>query len=63
MGQLASLVASGAISADYIDVNMGCPIDELNRRGLGAGLMARPPRLRVWHSFAREKPVTVLGVQ
>jgi tRNA-dihydrouridine synthase 3 len=32
--------------ADLVDVNLGCPIDEFTRRGLGAALLRRPKRIR-----------------
>ncbi|MPZ18907.1 MAG: hypothetical protein GEV06_13480 [Luteitalea sp.] len=32
--------------ADLVDLNLGCPIDEFTRRGLGAALLRRPKRIR-----------------
>lgn len=32
--------------ADLVDVNLGCPIDEFTRRGLGSALLRRPKRIR-----------------
>ena len=40
----AELVASRG--ADVVDLNLGCPIDEFTRRGLGAALLRRPSRVR-----------------
>ena len=33
------------MGADFIDVNVGCPIDDATRRGFGAALLRRPGRL------------------
>lgn len=32
--------------ADVVDLNLGCPIDEFTRRGLGSALLRRPTRVR-----------------
>jgi tRNA-dihydrouridine synthase 3 len=32
--------------ADLVDLNLGCPIDEFTRRGLGSALLRRPGRVR-----------------
>jgi tRNA-dihydrouridine synthase 3 len=45
MGWAAALVESRG--ADLVDVNLGCPIDEFTRRGLGAALLRRPRKVRV----------------
>jgi tRNA-dihydrouridine synthase 3 len=34
-----------AAGADFIDVNLGCPIDDATRRGFGAALMRKPGRV------------------
>lgn len=39
----AALVASRG--ADFIDLNLGCPIDEFTRRGLGSALLRQPRRI------------------
>ncbi|MPY88230.1 MAG: hypothetical protein GEU99_09925 [Luteitalea sp.] len=44
MAWAAALVESRG--ADLVDVNLGCPIDEFTRRGLGAALLRRPRRVR-----------------
>ena len=31
--------------ADFVDVNLGCPIDDATRRGFGAALLSRPARV------------------
>jgi tRNA-dihydrouridine synthase 3 len=36
--------AEGA-GADFVDVNCGCPIDEVTRRGFGASLLQRPGKV------------------
>ncbi len=40
----AARVAEGH-GADFVDVNLGCPIDEVTRRGFGASLLARPSKI------------------
>jgi tRNA-dihydrouridine synthase 3 len=48
--------------ADFIDVNLGCPIDHFTRRGLGAALARQPARVgRVVEAMRRSVgvPVTV----
>ncbi|HKQ62345.1 MAG TPA: tRNA-dihydrouridine synthase family protein [Candidatus Polarisedimenticolaceae bacterium] len=40
----AARIAEGA-GADFVDVNMGCPIDDATRRGFGAALLERPTRV------------------
>jgi len=51
-----------ARGADFIDVNLGCPIDHFTRRGLGAALARQPARVgRVVDAMRRSVsvPVTV----
>ena len=31
--------------ARFVDLNCGCPIDQITRRGLGASLLRKPARL------------------
>ena len=40
----AARVAEGG-GADFIDLNCGCPIDEVTKRGMGAALLERPGKL------------------
>src|SRR4029079_13915133 len=35
-----------ARGASFVDLNCGCPIDDMTRRGIGAALLERPERLR-----------------
>ena len=44
MAWAAALVESRG--ADFIDVNLGCPIDHFTRKGLGAALGRQPTRVR-----------------
>jgi tRNA-dihydrouridine synthase 3 len=46
MSRLAEVIES-EVSCDFVDLNLGCPIDALNCKGLGAMMMGRPSRLRV----------------
>ncbi len=51
-----------ARGADFVDVNLGCPIDHFTRRGLGAALARQPGRVgRVVEAMRRTVtiPVTV----
>src|SRR5512134_126849 len=43
MGWAAALVE--ARGADFVDVNLGCPIDHFTRKGLGAALARQPNRV------------------
>ena len=43
MGWAAALVV--ARGADWVDVNLGCPIDFFTRKGLGAALGREPRRV------------------
>ncbi len=44
MGWAAALVE--ARGADFVDVNLGCPIDHFTRKGLGAALARQPKRIQ-----------------
>jgi tRNA-dihydrouridine synthase 3 len=52
-----------ARGADFIDLNLGCPIDHFTRKGLGAALARQPNRVRARSSrrmrAAVKVPVTV----
>lgn len=47
MGRVAQLVNDGHIDCDFVDINMGCPIDMVFNRGMGSGLMSRKKPLEV----------------
>ncbi len=61
MGWAAALVESRG--ADFVDVNLGCPIDHFTRKGMGAALGRQPSRVkRIVEAMARAVagvPVTV----
>jgi tRNA-dihydrouridine synthase 3 len=61
MAWAAALVE--ARGADFVDVNLGCPIDHFTRKGLGAALSRQPARVaRIVAAMARgltRAPVTV----
>src|SRR5580765_6271751 len=49
-GKIPEVMAEGARAAeagvaDFVDVNLGCPIDEVTRRGFGASLLQRPSKV------------------
>ena len=45
MGRLAELVQN-ELTVDFVDVNMGCPIDLVCQRGMGSTLMGRQAKIR-----------------
>lgn len=47
MARVAQLVDDGHINCDFVDINLGCPIDLVYSRGMGSGLMARKKPLEV----------------
>lgn len=61
MAWAAELVASRG--ADWLDVNLGCPIDFFTRKGLGAALGREPKRVRriveAMTTAVPERPVSV----
>jgi tRNA-dihydrouridine synthase 3 len=61
MGWAAGLVVSRG--ADFVDLNLGCPIDHFTRKGLGAALARQPSRVgRIVGAMVRgaePAPVTV----
>ncbi len=49
-GKRANVMAEAAqvaeqAGADFVDINLGCPIDDTTRRGFGAALLRRPGRV------------------
>jgi tRNA-dihydrouridine synthase 3 len=52
-----------ARGADFVDINLGCPIDHFTRKGMGAALARQPSRVRrIVEAMARSlgrAPVTV----
>jgi len=60
MGQAARVAEEAG--ADFVDVNLGCPIDDATRRGFGAALLRRAGRVRAIVTAMKEAvsiPVTV----
>lgn len=61
MGWAAALVE--ARGADWVDVNLGCPIDHFTRKGLGAAIGRQPSRIRriveAMKTSVQRIPVTV----
>ena len=60
MAWATTLVASRG--ADFVDINLGCPIDYFTRKGLGAALARQPKRVQkivAAMKGASEAPVTV----
>jgi tRNA-dihydrouridine synthase 3 len=61
MGWAAALVESRG--ADFVDLNLGCPIDHFTRKGLGAALSRQPGRIgRIVRAMVKavdSAPVTV----
>jgi tRNA-dihydrouridine synthase 3 len=60
----AEAVEAGRIAVDagarFVDLNCGCPIHEVTRRGLGAALLERPAKLgRIVEAMASALPVPV----
>ena len=47
MARVAQMVGDGHIKCDFVDVNLGCPIDLVYQRGMGSGLMTRKKPLEV----------------
>ncbi len=45
--RLAALIRDGHIDADFVDLNLGCPIDLVYKRGMGSGMMARKKPLEI----------------
>ncbi|ODM97729.1 tRNA-dihydrouridine(47) synthase [NAD(P)(+)]-like [Orchesella cincta] len=58
-GKAAHLLAECGIEYDFVDLNMGCPIDSIYRQGAGSGLMNR---FNKFNAMVRSM-VSVLGGQ
>jgi tRNA-dihydrouridine synthase 3 len=58
----AAAIAEGR-GADFVDLNLGCPIDHFTRKGLGAALARQPGRVRrlveAMRGAVAQVPVTV----
>eukprot|EP01047_Picozoa_sp_COSAG01_P018009 COSAG01_NODE_966_length_12397_cov_146.646528_7_plen_72_part_00 len=46
MSRVAELLDT-KVELDFVDVNMGCPIDIVCHKGMGCGLLERPLRMEV----------------
>ena len=60
--RLAALLAASEFEYDYVDINCGCPVDLIVRKGCGCGLWERKGRMREVVKTLVEnqgKPVTV----
>lgn len=51
------------MQVDFVDLNMGCPLDHVCRRGMGAGLMRRVGRIKVCTRQPRAHAATVRCVR
>ncbi len=50
------------LGPDIIDLNMGCSVPKVSRRGAGAGLLRDPGKIgRIFNMLSRELPVPVTG--
>lgn len=62
MAQCAEIL-NEYVDCDFVDVNMGCPIDIVYKKGMGSGLMDKPGRIRQILAGMRtaltDKPLTV----
>mmetsp|Transcript_21478 Transcript_21478/g.47653 ORF Transcript_21478/g.47653 Transcript_21478/m.47653 type:complete len:656 (+) Transcript_21478:40-2007(+) len=51
------------VDCDFVDINCGCPLDEVHKRGAGSRLMSRPKVMegivRCMSSVLRTKPLTL----
>jgi tRNA-dihydrouridine synthase 3 len=45
MGRVAQLIEDN-LEVDFVDINMGCPIDSVCNRGMGSALATRPGRVQ-----------------
>jgi len=62
MAKLAQFVDEH-VDCDFVDINCGCPLDEMHKRGAGSRLMARTKAMegivRTMSSVLRTKPLTL----
>ena len=62
MTQCAELF-NDQVDCDFVDVNMGCPIDIVFKKGMGSGLMDKTTRVKqILHgmrSVLKDKPLTI----
>jgi len=47
MTRVARLIESEGLDCDFVDINLGCPIDLVYKKGMGSGLMPRKKPLEV----------------
>ena len=45
LGKLSEII-NNEFEVDFVDINMGCPLDPVCNKGCGAGLMRRPNRIK-----------------
>jgi tRNA-dihydrouridine synthase 3 len=45
MAEVAELIERH-LEVDFVDINMGCPLDDVCNKGMGAGLMGKPGKMR-----------------
>jgi tRNA-dihydrouridine synthase 3 len=56
-------ILNNHVDCDFVDVNMGCPIDIVYKKGMGSGLMDKTNRVRQiltgMRTVLKDKPLTV----
>jgi tRNA-dihydrouridine synthase 3 len=63
LAQAAELV-SRETNADFIDLNMGCPVDDITNHGCGSALLQRPPRVSgIVDAIKEAAPTLPLGLK
>lgn len=62
MAKLAQFVDEN-VDCDFVDINCGCPLDDIHRKGAGSALMSRKVKLegivRCMSTVLRTKPLTL----